>query len=110
MYVHGNVVGLYSDGVLPGSIETWALRSEMVSKRLMMASELFGCEYAVAQCMSRSVGLYGRLGFKVTGNLFLYPSLAVRVGYWVFFISGMIADINMQDMENNCLDLYYWGN
>ena len=80
MYVHGNVVGLYSDGVLP-EYRNMGIASEMVSKRLMMASELFGCEYAVAQCMSRSVGLYGRLGFKVTGNLFLYPSLAVREEY-----------------------------
>ena len=80
MYVHGNVVGLYSDGVLP-EYRNMGIASEMVSKRLIMASELFGCEYAVAQCMSRSVGLYRRLGFKATGNLFLYPSLAAREEY-----------------------------
>lgn len=77
MYVQGDVVGLYSDGVLP-EYRNMGIASEMVLRRLEMASGLFGCRYAVAQCVTQSVSLYEKLGFRVTGNLFLYPSLATQ--------------------------------
>lgn len=77
MYVQGDVVGLYSDGVLP-EYRNMGIASEMVLERLEMAKSLFGCRYAVAQCVTQSVSLYEKLGFRVTGNLFLYPSLAAQ--------------------------------
>ncbi|WP_271757245.1 GNAT family N-acetyltransferase [Candidatus Anaplasma sp. TIGMIC] len=75
MYVHGNVVGLYSDGILP-EYRNMGIASEMVLRRLQMASEQFGCTCAVAQCVTQSVSLYKRLGFRATGDLFLYPSFS----------------------------------
>ena len=77
MYVQGDVVGLYSDGVLP-EYRSMGIASEMVLRRLEIASSLFRCRYAVAQCVTQSVSLYEKLGFRVTGNLFLYPSLAAQ--------------------------------
>ncbi|ABD43421.1 acetyltransferase family protein [Anaplasma phagocytophilum str. ApWI1] len=75
MYVHENVVGMYSDGVLP-EYRNMGIASEMVQRRMQIAVELFGCEHAVAQCVAQSVSLYERLGFKATGNMYLYPSPA----------------------------------
>ncbi|MCU7611362.1 GNAT family N-acetyltransferase [Anaplasma capra] len=74
MYIHDQVVGLYSDGVLP-EYRNMGIASDMVSQRLEMAREQYGCRYAVAQCMKQSLGVYGRLGFRITGNLSLYASL-----------------------------------
>ncbi|WP_240366693.1 GNAT family N-acetyltransferase [Anaplasma marginale] len=74
MYVRNQVVGLYSDGVLP-EYRNMGIASDMVLQRLEMARELYRCRYAVAQCVKRSVDLYCRLGFRMTGNLSLYASL-----------------------------------
>ncbi|ASI47497.1 MAG: GNAT family N-acetyltransferase [Anaplasma ovis] len=74
MYVRNQVVGLYSDGVLP-EYRNMGIASDMVLQRLEMARELYRCRYAVAQCVRQSVDLYRRLGFRMTGNLSLYASL-----------------------------------
>ncbi|WP_041651267.1 GNAT family N-acetyltransferase [Anaplasma centrale] len=74
MYVRNQVVGLYSDGVLP-EYRNMGIASDMVLQRLEMARELHRCRYAVAQCVEQSVGVYSRLGFRMTGNLSLYASL-----------------------------------
>ncbi|MGN7661297.1 MAG: GNAT family N-acetyltransferase [Anaplasma sp.] len=71
VYVHDQVVGLYSDGVLP-EYRNMGIASDMVLRRLEIVREQCGCKYAVAQCVRQSVNVYSRLGFKMTGNLSLY--------------------------------------
>ena len=77
MYIHNEVVGLYSDGVLT-EYRNMGIAREAILRRLHIAAKEQGCKYAVAQCNEQSVNLYRKLGFKVTGNLFLYSFLAVE--------------------------------
>ncbi|MGN7619026.1 MAG: GNAT family N-acetyltransferase [Ehrlichia sp.] len=73
MYVKDNVVGFYSDGVLP-EYRNKGIASQMVLERIKIAKKQYKCIYAVAQCMKPSVNLYKRLGFKMLGSLSLYTS------------------------------------
>ncbi|OEY86977.1 GNAT family N-acetyltransferase [Wolbachia pipientis] len=72
IYIQDNVVGFYSDGVLP-IYRNQGIGTQMVLERIKIAQES-KCQYAVAHCMKPSVNLYKRLGFQVLGNLYLYTS------------------------------------
>ncbi|QXK92138.1 GNAT family N-acetyltransferase [Neoehrlichia mikurensis] len=75
MYIHNQVAGFYSDGVLP-EYRNQQIGTSMTLQRIKIAQQ-HDCKYAVAQCMKPSINLYKRLGFKMIGNLPLYVSYRI---------------------------------
>uniref|UniRef100_UPI002FD0FBF2 GNAT family N-acetyltransferase n=1 Tax=Wolbachia endosymbiont of Pentidionis agamae TaxID=3110435 RepID=UPI002FD0FBF2 len=69
MYTKDDVVGFYSDGIMP-EYRNQRIGTQMVIERIKMAQAL-KCKYVVAHCMQASVSLYKRLGFRMLGNIYL---------------------------------------
>ncbi len=64
--------GFYADGVFR-RFRSRGIASQMVSQKIKIVQN-YGYKYAIAHCMSASVRLYERLGFRMLGNLKLYIS------------------------------------
>ena len=72
MYMGSESVGFYADGIF-NKYRGRGIASKMITKKIKIA-QAYGYEYAIAHCMTQSVNLYQRLGFKMLGNLRLYVS------------------------------------
>lgn len=76
LYIENNIAGCYGDGVFR-EFRNRGIGTQMLLYRIELAKQL-NCQYMIAHCMSPSVNLYQRLGFKILGNLYLYVSDAEK--------------------------------
>ena len=72
LYVQGDIAGFYADGVFE-KYRNQGIGTQLVLKRIQIAKEM-GCQSVIAPCMSASVSLYKRIGFRMMGKLPLYIS------------------------------------
>ena len=72
LYVQGDIAGFYADGVFE-KYRNQGIGTQLVLKRIQIAKEM-GCQSVIAHCMSASVSLYKRIGFRMMGKLPLYIS------------------------------------
>lgn len=68
--IHNNVPGLYFDSVHP-DYRRQGIETEMIKTRMEFARDL-GFDQIVVQCMSSSINIFQKIGFKPQGTLPMY--------------------------------------